>query len=217
MLVVFEGLHSAGKSTQVKALADVLRRRGLPVVTTKWNSAPPLGRTITQLKVDNRLGPLSMVLMEAADLAYRFESELRAALARGATVISDRYHYTTLVRGIARGVDPAFIRSCFAFAPEPDAVFHLRCAARVTLARRETSGLSVSGHLTGEDYRVVSDRRQAFITHQDEMTSLYERVLPHGTIPLDATAPVAQLHEDIIATVTGRMASGEAAEAKTAQ
>jgi dTMP kinase len=205
MLVVFEGLHSAGKSTQVAALAGALQHRGVTVVTTEWNSSPPLGRRISQLKIDNRLGPTAMVLMEAADLAYRFESQLRDALAGGAVVVSDRYFYSTLVRGIARGIDAGFIRSCFAFAPEPGVVFHLRCAADVTLARREAVGLSIGGHMSGEDHRVVTDRRKGFVSHQSEMGDLYDDVLPDGTVRLDATAPAADLHAKVVAAVTARM------------
>jgi dTMP kinase len=201
MLVVLEGLHSVGKSTQVRALASELRRQGLPVVTTEWNSSPTLGRSITQLKIDNRLGPTALVLMEAADLAWRIESSLGDALARDAVVVSDRWFYSTLVRGLARGIDPAFMRSCFAFAPEPSVVFHLRCDAQVTLARREAAGMSIGGHMSGEDYRAVPDQRRGFVQHQNKAAILYQRVLPAGTIELDATASAADLHAEIVANV----------------
>jgi dTMP kinase len=210
MLIAVEGLHSAGKSTCVAAIAGVLRERGLPVVTTEWNSSPPLGPTITRLKVDNLIGPVAMVLMEAADLAYRFETRLRDALANGAVVISDRYHYSTLVRGISRGVDPAYIRSCFSFSAEPDIVFHLRCAAEVTLARREAAGLPIGGHMSGEDYRIVTDRRRGFVEHQNEMAVLYDTVLPDRTVSLDATLPQTDLQAQVLAVVGERLMSRSA-------
>jgi dTMP kinase len=80
MLIVFEGLHSAGKSTQVAALEKWLRDRGASVTLTSWNSSPSLGATITGLKMANALSPIAMVLMEAADLAYRYEHGLCEAL-----------------------------------------------------------------------------------------------------------------------------------------
>lgn len=219
MLVVLEGLHSAGKSTQAALLTRLLRERGIPAVSTSWNSSVPLGRTITDLKIANDVGPTAMVLMEAADLAYRYEQDLRAALDRG-VVVSDRYFYSTVVRGVVRGVDEAYIRSCFAFAPRPDLVFHLRCAASVTLARRERLGLSLGGHLSGADHRVITDPRQDFLTHQDDMTRQYERVLPETTVPLDATAEPAEVHrliaERVIAELASR-ASGARAEPATAE
>src|SRR5687767_1150286 len=99
MLVVLEGLYSAGKSTQAALLTQVLRERGVPVVATEWNSSAPLGDTITRLKIDRSVGPTAMVLMEAADLAYRYEAGLCDALAAGSVVVSDRYWYSTVVRG----------------------------------------------------------------------------------------------------------------------
>jgi hypothetical protein len=61
--------------------------------------------------------------------------------------------------------------------------------------------LSLGGHLSGEDYQIVSDRRQAFRTHQNDMARLYEKVLPEGTISLDATALAADVHRQIAGRV----------------
>lgn len=68
MLVVYEGIHSAGKSAQVDALAEWLRAAGVDHHLTSWNSSAPIGGEITKLKIENRMTPVAMALLEAGDL-----------------------------------------------------------------------------------------------------------------------------------------------------
>ncbi|MEU1762965.1 hypothetical protein [Micromonospora sp. NPDC005652] len=204
MLIAFEGLHGAGKSTQVAALVRRLRDDGVPVVETSWNSSPPLGDRIGRLKIENRLGPLSMVLMEAADLAYRIETELREALDHG-IVVADRWYYSTVVRAVSRAVDERYVRSCFEFAPEPDVLFHLTCTARETLDRRMAAGLPLVGHLIGEDIRPGIEAREGYLRHQGEVAALYERVLPRRRVQLSCQEPPDVLHDRVVNVVHSRL------------
>lgn len=202
MLIVFEGIHSAGKSTQSASLARWLRAKDEEgVVETSWNSSEVLGPHITRLKITNALSPMTMVLMEAADLAHRYERELRTTLAAGQVVVSDRYLYSTLVRGMLREVQESFIRDCFAFAPVPDLVFHVRSSGKTTLGRRLAAGRSVGGHMSGEDFRTVTDRRAAFVELQDRTEELYKEVLPPGTVSLPGSCDAAELHTHVISEV----------------
>ncbi|WP_019545205.1 dTMP kinase [Streptomyces sulphureus] len=194
MLIVVEGIHSSGKSTLSEALARWLRERGERVVETSWNSSEVLGPHITRLKIDNRLRPTTMVLMEAADLAHRYERVLRPALDEGRVVVSDRYLYSTLVRGRLRGVEEGFIRRCFSFAPAPDLVLHVRSSGGTTLERRLSAGQSIGGHMAGEDFRPISDERAAFVELQERTEQLYGEVLPPGTVRLPEGATPAALH-----------------------
>ncbi|WP_177154317.1 dTMP kinase [Actinosynnema pretiosum] len=194
MLIVFEGLHSSGKSTQAGLLAEWLVARGVVPTRTSWNSSTPLGATITDLKIRDRLGPQALVLMEAADLAHRWESGLGEVLAAGGVVISDRYHYSTMARGVIRGISLEHIRECFRFAPEPDLVLHVRCTGRETLRRRLAAGQSLGSHLCGADYRPVVDERAAFVEHQDRMAELYGELLPEGTVDLPLGASREEAH-----------------------
>ncbi len=208
MLVVFEGLHSAGKSTQVAALVTWLRERRQPVLETSWNSSACLGTRISHLKMNNRLNPLAMVLMEAADLAFRYEDTIRAALDRGDVVVSDRYVYSTIVRAVARGVDEAFVRGCFAFAPDPDLVLYLRCSAEETLRRRVATGLPLCGHLIGQDLKPTADSRTGYLWHQHEISLLYERYLPKDKTALLCTHPPAALHGQVVARMVDLLSDG---------
>ncbi|MEU4792159.1 dTMP kinase [Micromonospora tulbaghiae] len=201
MLIAFEGLHTAGKSTQVDALVRWLGGRVERVVKTAWNSSPPLGASIGRLKSENRVGPLAMVLMEAADLAYRFEEGLRNALSAGGVVVADRWFYSTIVRAVPRGVDEQFVRSCFAFAPRPDIVFHVRCTAQETLNRRVARALPLRGHLVGEDLTPGLDPRTGYLVHQGEAALLYDRVLPQDAVVLPCAQSPDALQARVVAAL----------------
>lgn len=193
MLIAFEGVYSAGKSTQVRMLAELLARKHAPPVITASNSSD-IGQVVSRLKIENRMTPLGMVLAEAADLAYRVENGIGAALDAGRVVVADRYVWSHVVRGAVRGIDPAFIRACIAFAPPATHVFFVRCPGATTLERRLAEGLRVADHLSGSDYRPVTDHHASFVEEQDRLNALYSSILPAGTVQLDGTASPDEIH-----------------------
>jgi len=68
--ITFEGLDGCGKSTQLERLAEVLRARGLAVVTTREPGGTPTGERIRQLLLDVRTAGLD----PSTELALMFAS-----------------------------------------------------------------------------------------------------------------------------------------------
>jgi hypothetical protein len=62
----------------------------------------------------------TVILLYAADLAFRLRWEIRPAVAEGRHVVAAPYVDTAMAFGRAAGLDEAWLRSLFAFAPEPD-------------------------------------------------------------------------------------------------
>ncbi|MGN6242094.1 MAG: dTMP kinase, partial [Motilibacteraceae bacterium] len=92
--VAFEGGEGAGKSTQVRLLADRLRTKGHEVVLTREPGGTPLGQQVRALLLDpasGRIAERSEALLYAADRAHHVETLVRPGLARGAVVVTDRY------------------------------------------------------------------------------------------------------------------------------
>lgn len=90
--IAFEGGDGAGKSTQVRLLADALLARDVDVLVTRQPGGTPLGEQIRQLVLHgDHVSPRAEVLLYAADKAHHVDTVIRPALQRGRLVITDRY------------------------------------------------------------------------------------------------------------------------------
>ena len=92
LFLAFEGGDGAGKSTQVRLLADVVAAGGREVVVTRQPGGTALGQQLRQLVLyGEAMTARAEALIFAADKAQHVEEVIRPALARGAAVITDRY------------------------------------------------------------------------------------------------------------------------------
>ncbi len=92
LFIAFEGGDGAGKSTQVRLLADALRARGRTVTVTRQPGGTELGRAIRDLVLHgDHVSARAEALLFAADKAHHVDELVRPALDRGEVVITDRY------------------------------------------------------------------------------------------------------------------------------
>lgn len=61
----------------------------------------------------------TLLLLYAADLAFRLRWQIRPALAEGRTVVAAPYVETAVAFGRAAGLEPAWLANLFRFAPRP--------------------------------------------------------------------------------------------------
>lgn len=113
--ITLEGGEGSGKSTQGALLAEALRRRGHEVVLTREPGGTPGAEAIRALLVTgepDRWPPWSDALLMTAARVDHVARVIRPALARGATVICDRFiDSTRAYQGAGRGLpDAALVR-----------------------------------------------------------------------------------------------------------
>ena len=87
-------------------LADVLRRAGVDIITTREPGGTPLGRALREafLETGENVAPMAELLAFASDRAQHVEQLIRPAIAEGRIVISDRYADATFAyQGAGRG------------------------------------------------------------------------------------------------------------------
>ena len=121
MFIVFEGIDGTGKSTQLRLLAESLRKLGYAVVATREPTAGPFGLKIRELFVDR--GAVSHdeeLRLFIEDRAQHVREVIAPALAAGSIVLCDRYYLSTVAYQGANGFDPEFIMSQNRKFPVPD-------------------------------------------------------------------------------------------------
>ncbi len=137
LLVVFEGIDGAGKSTQARALVRKLRALGHDTAYFREPSRGRWGRELKRkAKTTGSLTPEEELALFQADRRDNVERNLKPALRRGRIVVLDRYYFSTIAYQGAKGIDRTRIRRMNErFAPRPDLVFVLDIGAAEGLAR----------------------------------------------------------------------------------
>ena len=109
--ITFEGGEGAGKSTQVKLLAERLRGLGHDVVLTREPGGSPIAERIRALILAQKpQSPVAEFLLFAAARAEHLDQTIAPQLARGAFVICDRFIDSSRVyQGVLGHVDAGLI------------------------------------------------------------------------------------------------------------
>ena len=120
-LIVFEGGEGAGKSTQLRRLAAALATAHLPHRTFREPGGTPLGDRIRELLLhaDHEVAPRAEAALFVASRAQLVATELRPALARGETVLLDRFLLSTYAYQVqGRGLPEEPVRAANALATD---------------------------------------------------------------------------------------------------
>jgi dTMP kinase len=106
--ITFEGGDGCGKTTQMRLLTERLQAEGVEVVLSVEPGGTAIGRQIRAILLDSKNTNLSAraeLLLYFASRAQAAEEVILPALARGATVLSDRFTDSTLAyQGVGRGL-----------------------------------------------------------------------------------------------------------------
>lgn len=108
--ITFEGGEGAGKSTQVRLLAERLKGAAREVVVTREPGGSPGAEAIRDLVVNgpaDRWSPVAETLLMYAARRDHLERLIRPSLERGAWVICDRFADSTRAYQGAGGQAPA--------------------------------------------------------------------------------------------------------------
>jgi len=125
--ITFEGGEGAGKSTQLRLLAESLRGLGYPVVTTREPGGAPGAEQIRRLLVEGEVGRWDAMTEALLHFAARRDHLARTvwpAMSEGAWVLCDRFADSTLAyQGYGHGlpehaIDQLYSLTVGGFAPD---------------------------------------------------------------------------------------------------
>ncbi|HVI50214.1 MAG TPA: dTMP kinase [Candidatus Sulfotelmatobacter sp.] len=125
--ITFEGGEGAGKSTQLKLLAETLKTKGLEIVQTREPGGSPGAEDIRRLLVEGEPGRWDAITETLLHFAARRDHLVRTvwpALSDGRWVLSDRFSdSTTAYQGSGHGLPAHAIEQIYgltvgAFRPD---------------------------------------------------------------------------------------------------
>lgn len=197
LFITFEGGDGAGKTTQSELLAGWLADRGYEVVRTREPGGSGLGDSVRNVLLHGgHVYERAEALLYAADRAQNIAEVVRPALARGAAVVQDRYIDSSLAyQGAGRPLPQGEIRQLNEWASEglwPQLTVLLDVDPGVAVARRAA---------TGQEADRLEREAAAFHQRVREQYLALAAAEPERFLVLDATLPIEEIHERIIARV----------------
>jgi dTMP kinase len=212
--ITFEGGEGAGKSTQVRLLAERLKERGIDVLATREPGGSPFAEHVRNLILDPATPPhgaLAEALLFYAARADHLEEAIRPALAAGRWVIADRFSDSTRAyQGIAGGLGLALIEELERLvigASEPALTFLLDIDPKVGLARADRRRTSATpGTFIAVD--AYEGRRVEF--HERIRAAFLDiaRAHPRRVVVIDAFENPTVIADRIWAEVRARLLGG---------
>jgi len=205
--VTLEGGEGAGKSTQIRLLADALKGAGVDVLVTREPGGAPAAEIIRGLLVEgavDRWQPMTEVLLHTAARFEHVTGVIKPALAAGRWVLSDRFADSTVAYqgyGHDLGADVVLRLHELVFGnfqPDLTAILDLPVADGLARAHERHAG-----DASGEDrYERMAD---AFHERLRDGFLDIGRRNPDRCVVVDATAGIEAVHAEIARAVGERL------------
>lgn len=173
--MTFEGGEGTGKSTQIRLLADRLRRKGIDVLVTREPGGSPGAEAIRHVILSGaaeEYGTRMEAVLFAAARNDHVEEIIRPALKSGAVVLCDRFMDSSRVyQGITGNLEPAFVQNLERIAVNgvtPDCTIILDIPAadglkRAKLRAGEAGAEPILDRFEREELDTHEKRREAFL------------------------------------------------------
>lgn len=201
-LVVLEGTDGVGRSTQLSLLKLWLEASGHAVMDTELTESAITGEGLKRAKEGHTLGPMTMTLFYATDLADQLENVIIPALRAGYIVLTDRYIYSLMVRAMVRGMDPDWVKKVYGFAMKPHAVVYLQIEVADSIPRvLHSSGFDYWE--SGMDLHLGEGYYDSFCEYQKQIISKLNAMAEEYNFEVvDANRSIEEVSEDLKSRLT---------------
>ncbi len=206
LFVSFEGGEGAGKSTQIRRLAERLRERGHDVLVTREPGGSPGAEAVRHVLLSGAaeiFGTHMEAILFAAARNDHVEEVIRPALARGTIVLCDRFMDSSRVyQGVTGNLEADYIEALQRVAVNgvvPDCTLILDIPAEIGLerARKRASAVVAPDRFEKEEMQTHEKRREAFL-------DIAARE-PERCHVIDAQRPEDEIAADIAGIVDRRL------------
>jgi dTMP kinase len=192
LLVAFEGVDGAGKTTQATLLQARLQAMGLEAILTKEPTDSEYGRRIRQIAREGRAGitPEEELDLFLADRELDVRDTIVPVLARGGIVLMDRYYFSNIAYQGALGLDAAHIQQVNEERfPTPDLTLLFEIAPADS-TRRIAEGREGGTNLGYEQLDFL-----------EAVAAIYARLQSPGLARIDATRPIPEVSTAVMSAL----------------
>lgn len=191
-LITIEGVEGVGKSTNIEAIAKQIGESGFEVLVTREPGGTPLGERVREILLDkkeNKMTPMTELLLMFATRAQHYAEVIVPALEQGIWVISDRFtdsSYAYQGGGRELGDKPVQLLESLVLEDfRPDLVLILDLDVRAGLQRAAT--VAEADRFEREQQTFFERVRRVFV----------ERSQLPGYHLIDASQPIGAVQRDI--------------------
>ena len=175
LFITFEGGEGAGKSTQIRRLADILRRKGHDVLLTREPGGSPGAEAVRHVLLSGAAQSYGVeveAMLFAAARNDHVEEVIRPALQSGAVVLCDRFIDSSRVyQGVTGDLSADFIDALQRVAIDgvvPDCTLILDLPAEIGLKRARARAIAADAQAAPdrferEEIETHERRRQAYL------------------------------------------------------
>lgn len=199
-----EGGEGVGKTTQINALADAIRKAGHDVIITREPGGTQGAEVIRQMLLggsDERWLPRAEALLFAAARSDHVERLIEPALEGGKWVISDRFiDSSRAYQGGGSGLSDADILTLHDIGSRgllPDRTLVLRLDTTESARRAAVRDGGKPDRIQGRDTRFHADVDMAFVSYAERDPRV--RLVNADGSPLDVTARLLAEIADLLA------------------
>ena len=167
VLISVDGVDPVAIVADARAALGESARGGV----SKWDASGVFQELAVADEAAGAPSARTLLLLYAADLAFRLRWQIRPALAEGRTVVAAPYVDTALAFGRAAGLKPSWLMNLFRFAPRPQRRrFAHAGAARAAAVKDGFVGFS-AGLMAGDK----GARRKILAQTAAELRGRYDR------------------------------------------
>ncbi len=221
--IVFDGPDGSGKSTQLQLLHGYLQRAGVPVTVAKDPGGTEIGNRIRHVLLDFDLSDMDArceALLFMASRAQLVTEVVAPALARGETVLCDRFISATCAYQVAAGLDVQTVISLGRHAvgdtwPALTIILDLPPEVGFERTGRRPAAERRTHELAGQrtifpDARTDAMESRSLEFHQRVRTLFreLERVYPRPVAHVDAVGDSGAVHERVLRVLDHASARG---------
>lgn len=202
-LIIVEGPDGSGKSTQLLIVKSLLEANGFYCHMSQWNSDLKIHPLTKAMKKGDLHMPAPVFdMIFAADFVERYINDIKGKLKAGMIVLCDRYFYTALARGYARGLDINDLRPFYdAYFPTPDLALYFRLPIEVAM-QRAVGRTQLKHYEAGMDMQFSDNIIESFKAFQTRVLAGYDTVAKSDNLHIvDGVAPVYKTTPDVIKIV----------------